>query len=241
MSLLASGPKDILKFLVQPLMLTIKDGPLKGKKWVAASGIRFIKGTYELYKTNAYLKYLHEGDVVYDVGAHVGYYTALAATIVGKRGQVIAFEPRPVNFSYLKRHVRSNDLSNVRLFEASVGNNAGEVSFDNKTGTGTGRVNSGGRISVKMVCLDELFARGEIPPPNFMKIDVEGGEVEVLEGARNVIAHARPVMLVATHGSREHAFVEKYLKDHNYTYHVLDQGGAKGDIEIMAIPGPAAA
>ena len=236
MSILASGPKDILKFLGQPIMLRIKDGPLKGKKWIAASGIRFIKGTYELYKTNAYLEYLHEGDVVYDVGAHVGYYTALASTIVGKRGAVFSFEPRPVNYRYLKRHVRANDLSNVRIFEAAVGSTAGIVSFDNETGTGTGRVRSGGKITVNMVCLDELFAKGEIPLPNFLKVDVEGGEVDVLEGARTVIAQARPAMLLATHGSREHAFVEKFLDDHDYVYHVLDQGGAKGDIEIMALP-----
>jgi FkbM family methyltransferase len=237
MGLLASGPKDILKFLVQPIMLTIKNGPLKGKKWIAASGIKFIRGTYEQYKTDAYLRHLHAGDVVYDVGAHVGYYTALAATMVGQRGQVIAFEPRPVNFSYLKRHIRTNGLPNVKLIEASVGDKAGAVRFHNKTGTGTGRVASDGRISVRMVCLDELFARGEIPPPNFIKIDVEGGEVEVLKGAGTVVARARPVILVATHGSREHAFVEQFLDSHNYTYTVLDQGGAKGDIEILAVPG----
>jgi FkbM family methyltransferase len=236
MSVLASGRKDIVKFLLQPFMMTIRSGPLKGKRWCAAAGIRFIRGTYEEYKTNAYLRYLHGGDVVYDVGAHVGYYTALAATITGEGGKVYAFEPRPANFSYLKRHVRVNGLANVTPIEASVGSREGTARFDNETGTGTGHVDANGRLTVKMVCLDELHARGEIPLPDFLKIDVEGGETDVLKGAVAVIEQGRPVILVATHGDDQHAFVEAFLTERSYVYHVLDQGGAKGDIEILALP-----
>ena len=82
------------KWLLSPIMLKIRSGPLAGKKWKVSSGIRFIKGTYELKNVEAIQKILREEDIAYDVGAHVGYFSVLMGDLVGDGGKVIAFEPR---------------------------------------------------------------------------------------------------------------------------------------------------
>src|SRR5580765_7484494 len=86
--------KHALKSLLTPFTLRVRRGPLAGKKWIAASGIKFIKGTYEPRQTEVFLACVQEGDVVLDIGAHVGYYTVIAALRAGPRGRVFAFEPR---------------------------------------------------------------------------------------------------------------------------------------------------
>ena len=75
---------------------------------------------YEPNQTKIVKKYVHEGDVVIDVGAHVGYYTLLMAQLVGKNGKVYSFEPDPVNFELLKKSVEINGFENVVLIQKAV-------------------------------------------------------------------------------------------------------------------------
>ena len=75
---------------------------------------------YEPNQTKIVKKYVHEGDVVIDVGAHVGYYTLLMAQLVGKNGKVYSFEPDPVNFELLKKSVEINGFENVILIQKAV-------------------------------------------------------------------------------------------------------------------------
>src|SRR5437764_1145672 len=70
---------------------------------------------------------LTEGDVFVDVGAHIGYFTILAAGLVGSTGKVLAFEPEPTNYEQLLRHIKLNDLSNVVVFNWAVGDHPGVV------------------------------------------------------------------------------------------------------------------
>lgn len=228
--------KHVLKYLLQFFLLKIRGGPLRGKKWIAATGSKFIKGNYESFKTTPYLQYIHKGDIVYDVGAHVGYYTAIASEIVGIKGKVFAFEPRPLNIAYLKRHIRINNLSNVKLYKACVGEKAGQSKFETRTGTGTGHISEKGNLTVKMVCLDEMYDQGKIPKPDFLKIDVEGGEIVVLQGVKKIIKNFHPIIMVATHDENTHEFVTKFLVTNNYEYRVLNKEGESGDTEILALP-----
>ncbi|UCG58550.1 MAG: FkbM family methyltransferase [Phycisphaerales bacterium] len=84
--------------------------------------------------------------------------------------------------------------------------------------------------------MDELFSKGELPEPNFLKIDVEGGEEIVLEGAKQLVQRALSIILVATHGDNEHKFATECFKLFGYEYSMLDHTGSKGDTEILAIP-----
>ncbi|MEX2571870.1 MAG: FkbM family methyltransferase [Gemmatimonadota bacterium] len=228
--------KHALKWLLTPLSVRIRGGPLAGYRWSAATGSRFVTGTYEPSKTRAYLDHLRPGETVVDVGAHVGYYAILAAKLVGPEGRVVAFEPRPLNLRFLRLHLRLNGVANVELHEAGVAASSGRSAFDTRTGTGTGRLAADGDLDVRTISLDELYQGGELVRVDFLKIDVEGGEMEVLRGAHTLIRETMPSILVATHGDDLHRAVTELLDELGYSQRVLDAQGRSGDTEILAIP-----
>jgi FkbM family methyltransferase len=140
---------------------------------------------------------------VYDLGAHVGFYTLLFSRLVGPAGVVHAFEPVPRNISYLMRHLRLNRATNVRVQELAVTRQTGTVAFDSSSGVSTGRVvpSAASKMSrVPAVSLDDfIYARGH-ESPDLIKMDVEGGESDVLAGMSRLLAERPPVLLVSVHG-----------------------------------------
>ena len=117
--------------------LPILKGPLKGKRWLIATRINFFLGTYEVEQTEAFVKTVRENDIVYDCGAHYGYYTLLASTLA-PQGKVIAFEPSPANLVHLHRHLEMNHCANVTVLESALGDRVGTAQFDNRTGSASG-------------------------------------------------------------------------------------------------------
>lgn len=226
----------LLKGLLAPFCLRIRRGPLQGLKWIAVSGSKFVQGTYEPRQSAVFAESVHEGDVVFDVGAHVGYYTALGSRRVGPHGRVIAFEPRPLNLRFLRRHVRLNDLSNVTIIDAGVGEAPGTARFETHTGTGTGHLSDHGTLEVRLVALDDLVQRGKLPPPQMIKIDVEGAEQRVLAGAEQIIREARPTLLISTHGPENHEAVVQFLEARGYAHRILDDSSSRHDKELLAEP-----
>ncbi len=188
------------------IAVPILAGQLRGKRWLPASGgklLRVLTGSYEPEQTALFGSLIRPGDVVVDVGAHVGYYTLLAATLVGPRGHVYAFEPAPANYAFLTGHVRKNRCANVTPVDSAVGDHRGEVRFEYGTGSGTGHVSAQGQLVVPMVTLDE-FARERGLRCQAVKIDVEGAEVAVLEGAREMLHATKPIIFLSTHGADLH-------------------------------------
>jgi len=232
--------RERMKLWMRWLTVPIKAGPLKGMKWIVVSGSNFIRGRYEEFKTEAVLKCVKPGDVVYDVGGHVGYYSILSSVLAGPRGKVFVFEPRPLNAIFLKRHVAINEIANLTLIEAAVSDRSGNAGFEDKTGSGTGHLSTEGSLKVETIVLDELVNGGSYPDPDFLKMDIAGGEIDALNGARKTIERSRPVMVIATHGDTEHAFVLDYLQQYDYVYDVLNPEAIKGDTEIVAFPAEAA-
>ena len=217
--------KDLIKSLLMPFVATIKSGPLKGNKWIIASGSRFVQGRYEPDTVELISARLTKGDVAYDVGAHVGYLTILMANLVGNEGKVIAFEPRPVNYSYLTKHLRINNVGNVECIKKGVSDVAGVVTFDSNTGTGTGQISSKGNISIETICLDDEIDNSRLPPPNFIKMDIEGGEVDALKGSHNLLTKYKPILHISTHGEDIHAQCIEYIKQHGYSIEIEDRHG----------------
>jgi FkbM family methyltransferase len=220
--------KHHFKVLLSNFYVTIKSGPLKGKKWIWTSGGKFIKGEQEPYKTEAILANFSK--------AHIGYFSAIAAQLNEGEGKVFSFEPRPMNAGFFRKHMKVNGFRNVVLYEAAVGNTEGDVMFDSAHGSATGRVTSDGDLKVKQVSIDRLISEGTLPMPTFIKIDVEGGEIEVMKGLEKVITSSRPKMVVATHNPECHSFVLDFFEKHNYRYQILNPGSIKGDTEIVALP-----
>lgn len=228
--------KHSLKVLFSGIYVNIKSGPLKGKKWIITSGGNFISGDQEEYKTDAFLLNFVPGSVFFDIGAHIGYYSAIGAMLNNGRGHVYSFEPRPMNAEFFRKHMKKNGFSAVTLFEAAVGEKDGAVQFDTAHGSATGRVSSDGDLKVKQVSIDRMVNEGELPPPDFIKIDVEGGEIEVLKGLTGVVTEFRPRLIVATHNTECYSFTVDFLKKNRYKFEVLNPDPVKGDTEIIALP-----
>jgi FkbM family methyltransferase len=126
------------------------------------------------------------GSVFIDIGAHIGYYTVLAARLTGYAGLVIAFEPEPGNFELLLANVALNRLPNVVCFPLAVSNvNGKKRLFLSEDNTGDHRLappagSNRPDLDVRVVRLDEFTA---LPPTvDFVKIDVQGAEHLAIEG-----------------------------------------------------------
>lgn len=159
-------------------------------------------GVYETYQTQLVRELIRPGMRVLDIGANVGYYTALFSQAVGARGEVFAFEPEPANFGFLSRTVAANGFTGVRLWNAAVADAPGEASLflseDNKgdhrlygAPEGPGQQ---AQISVPVVAIDALLTDGS--PVDFIKVDVQGAEGLVLRGMRRTIQNSPDVTLL---------------------------------------------
>jgi FkbM family methyltransferase len=173
--------------------------------------------------------------VLFDVGAAVGYYTLLAARLVGPEGHVVAFEPDAKNAGFLRKHIAINRLSNVEVQYSAVGNRTGHASFAPGSGTGTGHLSESGTTSVPICKLDEFVRSG--PLPTHLKIDVEGAELEVLEGARKILTTVRPTLFLSTHGSTVRQACCQYLRKLGYHTRPMSTD-PKYESEILCAAGP---
>lgn len=206
-----------LRLIPPKMVVPILQGRLKGKKWIVGSGNHGCWiGSYEYEKQTVFSRIIEEGGVLYDIGAHVGFYTLLASEIVGPKGKVFAFEPLPKNINYLKEHLRLNHCKNVTVVEAAVAGRSGMAFFENGANSYMGRLSAQSRLEVRMISLDDLVARGEILPPDYVKIDVEGAELQVLYGGKLLIAKYHPTIFLATHGIEVHRRCCVFLKEAGY-------------------------
>jgi FkbM family methyltransferase len=185
----------------------IRSGPLVGKRWIRFFRIHndeYVEGTYESAVQNALTQTLRPGAVFYDVGANGGFFSLLAASVVGPRGKVVSFEPHPETARLLARQMYINGMQQVDVVIAAVSNEVGMAQFDDDTvsvmaGLTDIHPNSSSRfkIWVKTTTIDEEVQKRA--PPDVIKIDVEGAELRVLQGAQRLLHEKRPVLLVELH------------------------------------------
>lgn len=227
-----------LALIPRQAVVPILQGPLRGWKWVAGSTNHgYWLGSHEYDKQRLFAQVVRNGSVVYDIGANVGFYTLLAASLAGPEGKVYAFEPAPLNIQYLKEHLRLNKVSNATVLEAAVCDSTGEATFDEGMSRSTGRISPAGRLAVRTVSLDELIARGEIALPDVIKIDVEGGELAVLEGGRDTLESKRPLIFLATHGEQAHIASCRLLQGLGYRMRSIERSKTLEQAsEILAEP-----
>jgi FkbM family methyltransferase len=199
------------------ITVSIRSGPLVGMRWGLFTSMDFIRGDYSTQGLTRFLELLRPGDVAYDIGAHVGYYALCAALKVGERGQVMAFEPLPLNITYLRNHLRLNGVRNVRLIEAGVSDTNRKARFHRGLGTGRGHLAEQGDYVVDVVSLDELCASGKIPPPDVIKMDIEGGETKALRGAHHTLLDHHPTVFVSLHGPEAEQNCPAYLASLGYS------------------------
>jgi len=180
--------REILYYLFTFIPFPILCGRLKGKLWILGCSskiFRFLTTTYESPVTHLFENIVKEGDVIYDIGAHVGYFTLLFSVLVGNKGKVVAFEPNKKNLEILKRHLKINRCKNVIVVDKAVSDKTGITFFDTGDGSWTGKISLTGEYEVEVVKLDDFISKNLIP--SVIKIDVEGEELNVLRGAKNFI------------------------------------------------------
>jgi FkbM family methyltransferase len=148
-------------------------------------------------------KTLQPGMVFLDVGAHHGVYSIVAAKKLGHRGTVVAFEPSATEYRRLRLHVRQNGLSSVRTEPLALGSATSARPFFRITSGDTTRgglkpPDSSDQVAVTTVetaRLDDYVLRLPLERVDLVKLDVEGGEREVLEGASLVLTEFRPTFI----------------------------------------------
>jgi FkbM family methyltransferase len=211
-------------------------GASRGKLWIVGSGTHGCwLGTYELEKRLAFERTVGPGQVVYDVGAHAGYYTLLASHLVGPTGRVVAFEPLPRNVAYLREHIRVNRLRNVTVIEAAVSDREGRAAFNRATNPSMGHLDPLGELDVGSVALDSLISRGETPPPDHIKMDIEGGELAALEGARELLLSRHPAIFLGTHGAEMHGLCCRLLTSLGYGIRAIGAHSLEDTRELLAL------
>jgi FkbM family methyltransferase len=132
---------------------------------------------------------LSPGDIVVDIGAHVGWYTLIACKAVGPNGKVYAFEPDPKNFSFLKKNIALNGCTNVVAEQKAVSDQGGTLElFLHKDHSGWNKIRYLGdttsSVSVEAVSFDDYF-KDRAESIDFVKIDVEGAEGLILKGMKD--------------------------------------------------------
>lgn len=234
-SLLGKVVRFPLRLIPPQTVLPVLQGRLKGRKWIAGSSNHGCwLGSYEYAKRIVFERSVRENSIVFDIGAHVGFYTLLASVLVGSRGRVFAFEPLPANLFYLKEHLRLNNIDNVTVVEAAVSGEGGTASFDEGPSSSMGHISPNGRLQVETVSIDELVAKSELPVPDYIKIDIEGAEAVALSGAKSVLAQSHPTIFLATHGNRVHQECCCLLRSLNYKLQTIDGMSLESSTEILA-------
>jgi FkbM family methyltransferase len=142
---------------------------------------------------------LRPGDGFVDVGANIGYFSVIAASAVGTRGRVHSFEPDPENFALLERNRALNGLEGMRCHAVAVADRIGEAVLHRSASNRGGhslleKPGLAGELRVPVTRLDVVLA--DEPPPRIVKIDVQGGDLAVLEGMEGLLSGGRSRPLV---------------------------------------------
>lgn len=144
-------------------------------------------------------------DCVFDIGGHIGLVTLPVSQMVSPGGRVFCFEPGIANLEYLRFHLSRNQVQNVEVIDALVGDVDGEVDFFEQAGaTGQNSVvvkknpEAYTRVRRQQVTLDAFCAARDLHP-QIIKIDVEGAELAVLRGARDILRRDRPTLFLSVH------------------------------------------
>ncbi len=245
---LLKNPARTLLFYIIATIARIKPFRIKAKTLWGDKMTYFLPegqailyyGFFEANLTNFLINFLKKGDSFIDIGAHVGYYSVLAANLVEETGAVNCFEPTPRTFDSLKYNVSSK--KNVTINNCAVLNEEKEISFidygpkfsafngfKNRTSDDTKFLrNDGVEIKVKAIVLDD-YCRAKNLRPTFIKIDAEGAEHLILLGMNYVMDELKPLISIEVAGEDEwQENCQKSIQiliDHKYIAYQCDLNG----------------
>ena len=195
--------------------------------------MQYYRNDYEPQVTSLFKSIIKKNMAVIDVGANLGYYTLLAAKLVGKNGKVISFEPDPLAFKGLKKNVQMNKCNNVEIFNLAVSDKNEKRAFNSDIdGLGGSaflyeyNIQTKNNIIVDAISLSSFLH----DKPDIVKIDVEGAEVEVIKGLGRlldedikIICEVHPNLLSSM--GYKVSEIEEILYKHNFMIYVIKDDG----------------
>lgn len=157
-------------------------------------------GYFEKNSTNATLQLVKKGDIVFDVGANIGYYSVLLAKLVGPKGRVFSFEPTNYFSQVLKKNIEVNNSYNVETFNLGLSDKAQdlEIHIDGPSATLHDSVSAPYTNSeiIKLVPLDDFIKQIDLERLDFIKIDVDGHEPFFFLGSGKTLEKFNPIILL---------------------------------------------
>lgn len=199
----------------------------------------YYYGFFEANLTNFFVNFLQDGDVFFDIGSHVGYYSVLANKLVSPTGQTHSFEPTPRTFESLKQNMAGKPNSTVN--NRAVMDTETEIefvdygpkysafnSFKNRTSDEMKFLTPPERIKVKTVSIDKYCADKQVAP-TLIKIDAEGAEHIILQAMEQTLSTAKPVVSIEVAGEEEwkencHKSIN-FLTSKGYLMYEIDNDG----------------
>jgi FkbM family methyltransferase len=221
-SLASSNPSSLTYRLASAGLrqrdVAVRNGVAQGLKFNAGESCpELALGTYEVPIQNIFAQYLKAGDVFYDIGANVGFFSIIAAKLVGDTGKVYAFEPGEDNVHSVRHNAQLNNFSQVEVIAKAVSHTtgSGQLLLAKYSGGHTLAVTDAppdlaGEVTVDLVSIDDLIAQNKIQPPNFVKVDVEGAELDVLKGMTETIKTYQPTVIYEIDDGDRAAYERKY-------------------------------
>lgn len=164
--------------------------------------IYFYQEYHERYEARLIQTVLRPGDSFWDVGANIGYFALLAATVVGATGCVVAFEPGQQAFQRFQENITLNHFDQITAVPLAASDRQGTSRLyrrPDQADTGANLFQGGERHQweeISTISLDAFFKQHSYPPPQFLKIDVEGAELAVLQGAAAILTDHTPLLLL---------------------------------------------
>ncbi len=193
------------------------------------------QGLHEPHVVQAICRHLSAGMVACDVGSHLGYMSLVMARQVGPDGRVFAFEPEPRTRQRLCRTLARNDLPQVLVEAEAVAAAPGQGTLVIPANDAMGCLVDGPieatvpAARVEVTSLDAWAARRQPPRVDLIKLDIEGGELEALEGARRLLRDQRPILLCEVHWGRGISYAPDelvaWLEEAGYCPRLLSRSG----------------
>lgn len=162
-----------------------------------------------------------KNNVVIDLGAYSGIFSIYCAIKMQNTGNIIAFEPNKESLKLFRKAIKMNNLTNIKIIEKGIWKNKGNLKFLDH-GVGSKIVSGKGDYSIQVIDLDTQLKKMKIKfkDISFIKADIEGAEIEALEGMKSVLKNGSPQLAIASYhlrnGKKTCFFVEKFLKKFGY-------------------------
>ncbi|MBS1774645.1 MAG: FkbM family methyltransferase [Bacteroidetes bacterium] len=218
-----------------------------------------IEGSYFLGNYDAWIfehlpfaDFIKPGNIVWDCGAYVGYYTACFRKLTGESGTVHTFEASKPNYERLKSMPENNRWNNVHIHYMAVGPEHSTLEFVDNLGGASGPYNLDKQynesreelVVSKVQCcgVDELCYEQKIGLPDFIKFDLESAEVYALHNGHRLFTEKRPYILLELHGESAKTAAGQFLDKYNYEAVFIEgfkskRHGVRSQKEFDAIPG----